>query len=153
MRLVYDDGGRKAAGFRGEAEDCVCRAIAIATGRPYREVYDDLNNFASYEKLTRAEASCEAAFKGSCASSSRTGIRKQTSRDYLDYIGWQWHPTMKIGQGCKVHLRDGELPVGRVIVQVSKHVVAVIDGVVHDTHDCTRDGMRCVYGFWLPRNV
>ena len=31
----YDDGGRKAAGFRGETNDCVCRAIAIVTGIPY----------------------------------------------------------------------------------------------------------------------
>ena len=39
---AYDDGGRAAAGFKGEAGDCVTRAIAIATGRPYREVYDAL---------------------------------------------------------------------------------------------------------------
>jgi len=25
----------------------------------------------------------------------------------------------------------------------------VIDGVLHDTHDCSRDGTRCVYGYWL----
>jgi|SRR5262245_25045412 len=30
-------------------------------------------------------------------------------------------------------------------------VVAVIDGVIHDTHDCSRDGTRCVYGYFsLP---
>ena len=40
---VYDDGGRGDAGFKGEAGDCAARAIAIATGRPYTEVYDALN--------------------------------------------------------------------------------------------------------------
>jgi hypothetical protein len=36
---------------------------------------------------------------------------------------------VSIGGGCTVHLRDGELPRGRLIVSVSKHVLAVIDGV------------------------
>lgn len=39
MRYEYDDGGRAAAGYMGGAGDCVCRAIAIATGRPYTEIY------------------------------------------------------------------------------------------------------------------
>ena len=42
---------------------------------------------------------------------------------------------MAIGSGCKVHLADSELPFGRLVVSVSKHYTAVIDGVVHDTHD------------------
>jgi hypothetical protein len=36
---VYDDGGRAAAGYKGEAGDCVCRAIAIATETPYQQIY------------------------------------------------------------------------------------------------------------------
>lgn len=55
---------------------------------------------------------------------------------------------MGIGTGCTVHLRDGELPRGRLIVAVSKHIVAVVDGVIHDTHDPSRDETRCVYGYW-----
>ena len=42
-RWVYDDGGRKAAEFSDHSDDCACRAIAIATGKPYRQVYDELN--------------------------------------------------------------------------------------------------------------
>lgn len=34
------------------------------------------------------------------------------------------------------------------VVRLSKHFTAVIDGVVHDTHDPSRDGTRCVYGIW-----
>jgi len=55
---------------------------------------------------------------------------------------------MKIGSGYKVHLAEGELPMGRLVVHVSKHSVAVIDGVLHDTHDPTRGESRCVYGYW-----
>ena len=65
-------------------------------------------------------------------SSARTGVRKTTSRRWLAELGWIWTPTMQIGSGCKVHLRAEELPQGRLIVSVSRHLVAVIDGVIHD---------------------
>ena len=55
---------------------------------------------------------------------------------------------MKIGSGCKVHLSDDELPPGRLVVMLSRHAAAVIDGVLHDTHDSSRGGSRCVYGYW-----
>lgn len=42
MNWVYNDGGRADAGFKGEAGDCVTRAIAIAMDRPYKEVYNEL---------------------------------------------------------------------------------------------------------------
>lgn len=132
---VYDDGGRVAAGFRGDAGDCVCRAIAIATGKPYRDVYDDLAERMAARGKTR---------------SARNGIDKKVIREYIASLGWTWWPTMSIGSGCQVHLEAGELPGGRIIVSLSKHVVAVVDGTVHDTHDPTRDGTRCVYGYWHP---
>jgi hypothetical protein len=66
----------------------------------------------------------------------------------MERLGFVWTPTMTIGSGCRVHLRDGELPMGRLVVSVSKHATAVIDGVIHDTHDPARGGTRCVYGFW-----
>lgn len=55
---------------------------------------------------------------------------------------------MFIGVGCRVHLQADELPSGRLIVSLSKHVTAIINGVVHDTHDPSRGGNRCVYGYW-----
>jgi hypothetical protein len=63
-------------------------------------------------------------------------------------LGLRWVPTMQIGQGCKVHLRRDELPQkGRLVL--SRHAAAVIDGVLHDTYDCSRGGTRCVYGYWI----
>lgn len=139
---VYDDGGRAVAGFRGKADDCVTRAIAIATGKPYREVYDAFN------ELGRAERQRTSKGKPRSKSSARTGVYKQTTRRYLESLGWTWHPTMAIGQGCRVHLRADELPAGRLVVSCSRHTVAVIDGVIHDNHDSTRGGSRRVYGYW-----
>lgn len=148
MRFVYDDGGRKAAGFRGEAGDCVCRAVAIATGRQYREVYDELHGLCAAERPTRRETLREYATGRRRRSSPRLGVAKRTTRQYLASLGWRWVPTMGIGTGCRVHLRGGELPDGRVIVKLSGHVAAVIDGVLRDAYDCSRGGTRCVYGYW-----
>lgn len=132
---VYDDGGREDAGFRGMTGDCVTRAIAIAACMPYRQVYDELNELCKSRRSKR---------KGN----ARTGIFKPEVRAYMAYLGWVWTPTMRVGSGCTVHLTAAELPLGRLVVNVSKHSVAVIHGVVHDTHDPTRDGTRCVYGYF-----
>jgi hypothetical protein len=145
MKYVYDDGGRAAAGFKGKTGDCVCRAVAIATGRPYREVYDELtalgwNSWRAYWR------------DGDGLYVPNEEGRRRT-RAYIEGLGWKWTPTMRIGQGCKVHLRADELPAGRLIASVSHHLVAVIDGVIHDIHDCSRDGTRCVYGYFLPSST
>lgn len=66
----------------------------------------------------------------------------RTIRRYLERLGWTWHPTMGIGTGCQVHLLADELPAGRLIVSCSRHITAVIDGVIHDTFDPSREGTR-----------
>jgi hypothetical protein len=137
-RFVKDDGGRAAAGFKGKTSDCVTRAVAIVTGRPYREVYDLINSLALAERPRGKKK----------RSSARTGVQKPTTKRLMEKLGATWTPTMLIGSGCKVHLCREELPSGRIVASVSRHVVAVIDGVVHDTHDSTRGGKRCVYGYW-----
>ena len=102
--------------------------------------------FASDEKTRRGKLGFLAATgRGSGA---RTGVIGQTMREIMDHLDWIWTPTMRIGQGCKVHLRAYELPSGRLVVAVSRHYVAVIDGVVRDLYDPTRGGQRCVYGLW-----
>lgn len=55
---------------------------------------------------------------------------------------------MGIGTGCTMHLDESEIPNGSLIVRLSGHMAAVIDRVLYDTYDCSRDGKRCVYGFW-----
>ena len=135
----YDDGGRAAAGFKGDTGDCACRAVAIATGRDYRDVYDELVAFARDH---------EPKSKRRRPSHPRTGYHADTLRNYLAQFGLPWTPTMQVGSGCQVHLTASELPAGRLIVQLSKHFAAVIDGVLHDTYDSSRGGTRCVYGYW-----
>jgi len=139
MTFKFNDGGRAAAGFRGRTGDCVTRAIAIATMKPYLEVYDALNALAREERIGKRKRK---------KSSSRKGVFPQTYNRYLRAIGWRWTPTMSIGSGCKVHLRADELPRGVLIVRLSGHLATVIDGELHDTFDCSRAGTRCVYGYF-----
>jgi len=174
MQFIYNDGGRKAAGRKGDAGDCVTRAIAIATGLPYAKVYDDMAQGNADQRITkRSRKSC-----GKRTASHGISVRRKWFKDYMAALGWKWTPTMGIGTGCTVHLADGELPMGRLIVSVSKHYTTVIDGVIHDTFDPSADRgtttfppnysgnipkgakwlengngwsyepERCVYGYW-----
>jgi hypothetical protein len=138
MTFQYDDGGREAAGFKGQTGDCVCRSIAIVTGLPYQAVYFSLNECADSMRQTKR-------VRGSHA---RTGVNRSVYEKYLKQLGWTFVPTMKIGSGCKVHLVASELPPGRIIARLSRHLCAVVDGVIHDTHDPSRNGTRCVYGYF-----
>ena len=170
---VFDDGGRKASGFQGHAGDCVARAIAIAAELPYREVYDRLARETGAQRASRGTKR---------AASARNGIntKRKWFKDYMAELGFEWIATMGIGTGCKVHLEADELPSGRLVVSVSKHYTAMIDGVIHDTHDPRRaahrievfpgwetaelkpgqwrnvNGVcsisrRCVYGYWVKK--
>lgn len=146
MEMVINDGGRAAAGFKGKTGDCVARAIAIASGRPYQEVYDRLAE--GNAKQRRGAGRRKMAKDGVRTAARGINTTRKWFKDYMAELGFTWTPTMKIGQGCKVHLRSSELPKGRLVVSCSKHLTAVIDGVLHDTYDCSREGTRCVYGYY-----
>jgi len=165
----FNDGGRAAAGFHGETGDCVCRAIAIATGKPYAEVYDELSalGWNCWETWNRSHRTNEEYWLNhSCYCDpatdtylfeeefrqigfwrdpdDNTDISNKEARrredSYLKSLGWEYAET----SGIPWHA----LPAGRLIVQISGHLVAVIDGVIHDTFDCSRGGTACIEGYW-----
>jgi hypothetical protein len=98
---------------------------------PYQEAYELVCRFAAFN-----------------AEPPNEGGRHGPLSKVMEHLGWEWVPTMKIGTGCRVHLRADELPSGRLIAATSGHWCAVIDGTIHDTHDPSRGGKRCVYGYW-----
>lgn len=144
MYFLRSDGGRLAAGFQGRAQDCVVRAVAIVTGRPYADVYGELALVNAATRKTKLRV------KSAGQRTASNGIYTTTPmfKRYMASQGFVWTATMGIGTGCKVHLRPEELPTGRLIVAVSKHYTSMIDGVLIDTHDCSRGGTRCVYGYY-----
>ena len=137
MEFKYDDGGRQEAGYKGYASDCVVRAIAIASGISYQTVYDKLFD------LNKANTK-----KGRTCSPRDGGTSKKIMYSYLKELGFIWTPLMGIGTGCKYHMKKNELPSGTIIVNLSKHLSVVKDGVIYDNHDCSRNETRCVYGYW-----
>lgn len=145
MKFQYNDGGRKEAGYKGDAGDCVCRAVTIASGLPYKQVYEVLAENNANQRVRNGESKRPR--------SARNGIttRRKWFKDYMKSIGFRWVPTMQIGSGCKVHLKEDELPKGNIICRVTRHYVAVIDGVINDTYDPSRDETRCVYGYWIKQ--
>ena len=144
-----NDGGRGAAGFKGGAGDCVVRSIAIAANIPYMQVYEDLRLANErYAELRNDRLAKRLSIKGS---SPRNGNHRNVFHDYILAQGFDWVPTMKVGAGCQVHLRPDELPAGVLIAKVSKHLTAIIDGVIYDTHDPSRGGTRCVYGYYIKK--
>ena len=148
IRFIYDDGGRAKAGFTNKktAGDCVARAVAIASGRPYIEVYAELAEINARMKLTKHRRRRGRA--GQLTASHGIWTRSKLFKDYMILNGFEWTPTMFVGSGCKVHVRADELPFGRLVLALSKHMAAVVYSVLYDAYDCSRDGTRCVYGYW-----
>ena len=154
--FVYNDGGRAQAGWKGDTGDCVCRAICIALERDYEDIRETLVEIRrdfyfkmSSSRSARKQARAERALQQG-TNTHRLGIPIEVAKDFLKEQGWLWIPTMSIGSGCKVHLHPDELPEGRLIARTTKHLCAVIDGVINDTYDPSRGGTRCVYGYYKP---
>jgi hypothetical protein len=139
---VRNDGGQPA----GTKGGCVIRAIAIATGKPHHEVHQALieetrryvkkhrNRVTGWIKNSRGGKGFDPIY----------GSYDDIYRPYLEALGWKHHST----EDRKVRLRAEDLPSGRLIVWVHRHIVAVIDGTIHDTFNSGGAGRRPVRGFY-----
>ena len=149
--FIFDDGGRKAAGFQGDAGDCVVRAIAIATGKPYREVFNALQNGLKHQiEVVERKHALQYGIKGHYRPSAtpHTGLTGNVYGPYLRWLGWEYVSRPVGANGKPLRLRRSEVPMGRLIVQLSGHLVAVIDGVIYDTYYSARCGQRPIYGYF-----
>jgi Protein of unknown function (DUF2786) len=127
MKYVFNDGGL-AATKHNEINDCACRAIAIATERPYHEIW------AAFKTLLETEGPRRA-----------NGVDESVQHKLMESLGWTWVRTPK------AHLREDDLPPGRLVVCIRGHSVAVVNGVVHDTFNPSRkkNGKPpLVYGYY-----
>jgi hypothetical protein len=146
--FVFNDGGRQAAGFRGNAGDCVVRAIAIAAELPYRQVYDQLQRALRHQiEVVERKQTLQYGIKGHYKPNATplTGLTANVYRPYLRWLGWQY---VAKPVGPNGRLRRGEVPMGRLIVELSGHLVAVIDGVIHDTYYSASRGQRPIGGYF-----
>ena len=113
----FHDGGRKAAGYRGKTGDCVCRALAIISGRDYRECY-----------IALARANKASGRRRS----ARNGVKAAVYSRVFAEFGLQ---KVKQGRGPKHTLSTAYRIYGDCIVSTAKHLLAIKDGAVRDTFD------------------
>lgn len=137
VNFVYNDGGRSKYFDAVGVGDCVTRAISIASGLDYLDVYTYLSTLNK---------------KRTGKKSARNGVFKKDYHNYILNLGFEWVACSGIGTGCTMHLHKDELPSsGTLILRLSKHLAAYVDGKLLDTYDCSRDGTRCVYGYYIKK--
>ena len=150
----WDDGGRRDAGFKGSAGDCGVRAIAIATGIAYRQVYDDLFAICKIWPGNTKEAKRIRA-----NATPRKGLPRAVLARYLEELGWQRYKGINSQYG-NLRINDPDLPRQRTLCEVRKHYVTLRDNTARDTWDSrmtmpvyTPEGLvpskpRVVYWYW-----
>ncbi len=80
----YNDGGRSKY-FKGTGGDCVTRAIAIATGKDYKEVYDILAKGNASQRRSKREG------KNKSKTGKKTALHGiNTKRKWFKDLMKQW---------------------------------------------------------------
>jgi hypothetical protein len=121
MDFIWNDGGRASSGFVGLTGDCVPRAIAIATGIAYREVYEKLGSASD--------------------KSPRFGVRTDVAHAFLSERGWIRSQGLEqpFAMHSLVHIARYDR---------SHHFCTLIDHVMHDTWDASEDDDYTVIDYW-----
>lgn len=141
--FIYNDGGRKAAGFKGYTGDCGVRAAAIAVVSDYRETYDALH---LRQKAFKATSRRKAVTSRSA--SPRNGVWKEVMHEHMIDAGAEWVPLAEIG-GPVTRVKDvaARWPKGRIVLRLARHYSAMVDGRNHDTWQ--QHPEKRVYGAWV----
>lgn len=155
--FVVDDGGREASGRKGDAGDCVVRAITLAGRMDYDFVYKALADASA--AVTNPMINSKPGQR-----TARDGFSPSIAGPVLQSWGWTDH---SIPRGTRIGVL-GELPdVSSMVLGYGirrPHWLAVADGVVRDTWDSrwTRHTCELASGsrvpalaqyMWLPPGV
>ena len=133
LRYVYDDGGRKDAGFKGDTGDCAVRAIAIVSGRPYIEVYRTMAaemKAAGYSASGNAYATRENKRKAPRKRGQLTAVKVQEK--VMRMFGLE---KVKLPAGAKPTFAEAHATHGNCVARTAKHVAALKDGALRDLWD------------------
>lgn len=124
MKYNYNDGGRRASHNSGGVSDCVTRALSIVSHCGY---------------------DIAKAYLAPLMTPEGVDVFAPDFAKLMDAAGLVYVPTLPRT------FRVSQLPeVGNYIAHTSRHVSAVVDGVIQDTFD-TRDEL--VQGYWIPKSA
>lgn len=109
--------------------DCVKRAITIASGMSYEDVSRALNR---YKKITGASVyndrkNCDAY------------VEKVLLGKKMSFPAKAGHPRMNGARFCDIY------PKGNYILNMAGHWSVCVDGVIKDSWNCSE---KCVYSAW-----
>lgn len=130
MEFIYDDGGRKEAGFGSVRNDCLVRALAISTGIPYQRVW-----------LTASREMKKHGF-GPSGDMQEAFRRHANNRNLLSNT-WLLETQLHIiRQHGYTQVDDGPLTCTEAgwlypdcLVTTSSHIAAIVSGKLHDISD------------------
>jgi len=133
--FLKTDGGRKSAFPNSDrrAGDCVIRAITIATGKPYKQIWKELFSIAlETGNFPNADSVCVT---------------------YLESEGWE---RVKFGKKL-VRMNSHKIPKDKTIICHTRgHWVAMMNGIVNDTWDSTTNSMEKsnrVFSYYIKEKV
>lgn len=118
-RLIYDNVNPE----HKEINDCVCRAISLASGMPYEEVEEKLFFSAKLLDCEKLCVCCYSFLLDDYFKFKRVYAEGMTINEFADY-----HPR------------------GIYIVRVNQHLSCIIDGFIHDIWDC---GEEIITDSWM----
>ena len=131
----FNDGGRRAAGYKGlNASDCFVRALAIASGKPYKEVYRLVANTFAEHGYPR---SGNAVYRTYEARRNAKYWKKRTPyiqvRDIIfEQMGFR---KIKLHRGPRPTWSQAYWWYGDCIVKTRRHLAAIKKGMLQDTWD------------------
>ena len=159
------DVTQRATGRKTEYHgDCAVRAWAIALHGPgvsdaqYKDVYKDFCRLIREWAFEGRSNALKAVYRNGTRHTKPDVIpEKEVMNRFAAEKGFIWQATSGIGQVETVHVRPDELPGGVLVLKISKHFSAMIDGLLYDIWDTSVSrhvaedggrGWRTVYGYW-----
>lgn len=143
-KYIESDGGASAVKekLKLQKRDCVVRAIALACDLYYEDVYSQLEAqkaigyYIRFSKNPTRKISTDP---------SRGNFFPDYNR-YLSSIGWVY---VKFKKPTTLgHLKIFE---GSVILHMSKHLAAAINGTIYDMWDSRQEGRSKVFGYFMKK--
>ena len=125
----FNDGGRADAGFKGDAGDCVARAIAILLDLPYEEARVAVaeERAVEFDRLVK---------RGKRPSgprySANAGVPRNVTYKVFTKLGLT---KVKLPKGPCPTYNEAWWRYGDCIVSTNKHVCAIVGGYLCDTFD------------------
>ena len=112
--------------------DCVKRALTLATGKSYQEISLALNR---YKKITNSKSF-------NSRKNVKEFIEKELGYKKLSFPAVAGMPRMN------GYIFTKKYPKGKYILNMAKHLVTCVDGKLYDTFDSSD---KCVYSAWVVK--